>query len=124
MATRPITQIERDRLIADEFGVNADYVGELLQQFERDPSSVDDQWRSLFDELLRNGRVVTEAAEAAPEYHNSPGDGLASSSAGVTQATYDWSSKAAAPSSAPAPLLPPSPAGEPGVGRIPIRGPA
>src|SRR6185369_15998487 len=124
MATRPITQIERDRLIADEFGVNADYVGDLLQQFERDPSSVDDQWRSLFDELLRNGRVVTEDARFALEDRTSPDDGRAYSAPGVIQATYDWSSKAAAPSSAPAPPLPPSPAPEPGVERIPIRGPA
>ena len=123
MATRPITQSERDRLIADEFGVNADYVGDLLQQFERDPSSVDDQWRSLFDELLRNGRVVTDAApQETREPRNLPHDGHASSS-GVTQTAYDWSSNAT-PSSAPAPPLQPSPALEPGVDRIPIRGPA
>src|SRR6185503_6894454 len=123
MATRPITQIERDQLIADEFGVNADYVSELFQQFELDPSSVDDQWRSLFDELLRNGRVVTEVTPPAPEYRTSPNDGRASSS-GVTQAAYDWSTKAATPSPAAVPQLQPSPAPEPGVERIPIRGPA
>jgi len=123
MATRPITQIERDQLIADEFGVNADYVSELFQQFERDPASVDDQWRSLFDELLRNGRVVTEATPPAPEDRTSPNDGGALSS-GVTQAAYDWSTKAATPSPAASPPLKPSPAPEPGVERIPIRGPA
>src|SRR6185503_14766210 len=124
MATRPITQNERDQLIADEFGVNADYVSELFQQFERDPSSVDDQWRSLFDELLRNGRVVTDAmTQETREDRTLPNDGRASSS-GVTQAAYDWSTKAATPSPAAVPQLQPSPAPEPGVERIPIRGPA
>ncbi|HXF41138.1 MAG TPA: multifunctional oxoglutarate decarboxylase/oxoglutarate dehydrogenase thiamine pyrophosphate-binding subunit/dihydrolipoyllysine-residue succinyltransferase subunit, partial [Blastocatellia bacterium] len=123
MATKPITQSERDQLIADEFGVNADYVGELLQQFERDPSSVDDQWRSLFDELLRNGRVVTDATPPAPVDRTSPNDGSALSS-GVTQAAYDWSTKAATPSPGAVPPIQQSAAPEPGVERIPIRGPA
>ena len=124
MATRPITQTERDQLIADEFGVNADYVGELLQQFERDPSSVDDQWRSLFDELLRNGRVVTDATpQETREDRNLPHDGRASSS-GVTQTAYDWSSKAATPSPVAVPRIQQSAAPEPGVDRIAIRGPA
>ncbi|HLF85313.1 MAG TPA: hypothetical protein VI837_14155, partial [Blastocatellia bacterium] len=60
MATSEVQRAKIDQLIADEFGVNADYVSELLSQFERDRSSVDDDWRSFFDELLSNGRSVTE----------------------------------------------------------------
>ena len=60
--TTRISQPELDQLIADEFGVNADYVSELLAQFERDRSSVDDEWRLFFEGLLSNGSAATEAA--------------------------------------------------------------
>ena len=53
--SRQMTEAELDQLIADEFGVNADYVSELFSQFERDRSSVDEEWRSVFDELVNNG---------------------------------------------------------------------
>jgi hypothetical protein len=39
-----------DQLIADEFGVNADYVSELLRQFERNPSAVDQEWSAYFNQ--------------------------------------------------------------------------
>ena len=125
MATRPITQSERDQLIADEFGVNADYVGELLQQFERDPSSVDDQWRSLFDELLRNGRVVTERdTRAAPEDRTCPSDGRAS----MLRASFKRPTIGAARQQRRRPRrrlhFNHRPHAEPDVERIPIRGPA
>jgi len=137
MATSEGTQAEIDQLIADEFGVNADYVSELLAQFERDRSSVDEDWRSFFDELLSNGRVVTEtepgplAVEPAPEERAKPAS--APVAPGAIQATYEWGRKAAAPAResaqepvAPAPPTQPQAAlvSAEAVERIPIRGPA
>src|SRR5258708_35631073 len=85
--TTTMSKARADQLIADEFGVNADYVSELLSQFERDPSSVDEEWRSVFDELLSNGRVVTEAPSLAPV---EPEPAQGGESAGVIHATYEW----------------------------------
>ncbi len=71
--TRRMSQTELDQLIADEFGVNADYVSVLLSQFEQNPASVDEEWREYFNELLGKGatgdgdaaRPATEATVAA-----------------------------------------------------------
>jgi len=56
-----------DQTIADEFGVNADYVGDLFQQFEQNPLAVDEEWREFFSELLRgsDGGSTTYAREPA-----------------------------------------------------------
>ena len=72
MSTTQISQTEIDQLIADEFGVNADYVSELLKQFEHDRTSVDQEWSSFFEELLSNGRVGTEGAAAPSGSSTSP----------------------------------------------------
>ncbi|HXU35766.1 MAG TPA: multifunctional oxoglutarate decarboxylase/oxoglutarate dehydrogenase thiamine pyrophosphate-binding subunit/dihydrolipoyllysine-residue succinyltransferase subunit [Blastocatellia bacterium] len=144
--TTTMSKARADQLIADEFGVNADYVSELLAQFERDPSSVDEEWRAVFEELLDNGRVPTESlpVEPAPAREGA--------TAGVIHATYEWGShedddgakggrgdgatqtpapetapEAAAPSPLPsAPQETPhvAPKGVDAVERIPIRGPA
>jgi multifunctional 2-oxoglutarate metabolism enzyme len=139
MATSEARQTEIDQLIADEFGVNADYVSELLAQFERDRSSVDDEWRSFFEELLSNGSDATETATAEPAVGPAPIERAQPASIrvapGVIQATYEWGREAAKPSResaqqvvAPAPATqpqPPSATAEGGaVERIPIRGPA
>src|SRR4029453_17181643 len=105
MSTRQTSQTDIDQLIADEFGVNADYVLELLQQFERAPGSIDEEWRAFFDDLLSNGNVATdvqdkeqsaqpsrELAQPAPRRNES-----SSSESGITQATYDWGRETAAP---------------------------
>ena len=149
--TTTLSKARADQLIADEFGVNADYVSELLSQFERDPSSVDEEWRSVFDELLSNGRVVTET-QLAPAAESSAQDGAAP---GVIHATYDWgadndkgdgaargqgdgATQTPAPESAPEPareaaattaaapatLQQAKPVAADTVERIPIRGPA
>ena len=137
MATSQISHAERDQLIADEFGVNADYVNELLSQFERDPSSVGEEWRYVFDELLRNGRFATEAetfepiAEPVTAEHTGPTSSRVAP--GVMHATYEWGREATAPASEPmrmaaalAPAAPPQApaAAADAVERIPIRGPA
>ena len=134
MATNEAGQAEIDQLIADEFGVNADYVSELLVQFERDRSSVDDEWRSFFDELLSNGRVVTEAATPVDTPSMEPSQPSAVRVApGAIQETYEWGREAAARESAEEAVAP-APAAQPqaapvdaqaeAVERIPIRGPA
>ena len=131
---------EIDQMIADEFGVNADYVSELLAQFERDRSSVDDEWRSFFDELLTNGRVVTEArpaAQAEPAAIERAQPASVRVASDAIQATYEWGREAAKPAresaqeaAAPAPAPPAQPkaaavaAEAETVERIPIRGPA
>jgi 2-oxoglutarate decarboxylase len=131
MATPNLSQSERDQLIADEFGVNADYVSDLLSQFERDPSSVDEEWRAFFDELTTNGRVAPEgpqAAQSGPE------------GASLIQPTYVWGEKDdgttpipgdAAPAAPTLTLTPAAASSVPSqsleaelIERIPIRGPA
>ena len=138
MSTTQVSQTEIDQLIADEFGVNADYVNELLKQFERDPSSVDEEWRSFFDGLLRNGSVGTEVVIVAPSDEATPAKHTQSTSTavgpGVIQATYEWGRQAATPAREPLPevavAVPATqPQAEPvaaeeAVERIPIRGPA
>src|SRR6266852_5784714 len=136
MSTREVSQAEIDKLIADEFGVNADYVGELLAQFERDRASVDDEWRSFFEELLSNGRAATEAATPEPAVGPAPMERAQPASIrvapGVIQQTYEWGREAATTASAsaqeavvPAPLTQPQAAiaaEVSAVERIPIRG--
>ena len=144
MATRQISQTEIDQLIADEFGVNADYVIGLLQQFERDRSSVDDEWRSFFDELLSNGHLVTGDGSGAPAAESAPSDSSQPASnrvgPGVIHATYQWGRDASTPAREPAreaaaqAPADPAPAVQPQqpikaaetdtAERIPIRGPA
>jgi multifunctional 2-oxoglutarate metabolism enzyme len=141
--TTTMSKAQTDQLIADEFGVNADYVSELLSQFERDPSSVDEEWRSVFDDLLSNGRV---ASEARPVPSIEPAPAQAGVASGVIQATYEWGGQSdgakgrggegATPAAAPEPVrkatAEPAPAApqkdlavaQQPIERIPIRGPA
>src|SRR5213083_3057493 len=107
MSTTQIGQTEINRLIADEFGVNADYVSELLKQFERDRSSVDEEWRSFFNELLSNGRVATDVVTVAPSDRTTPAKRIQSTSTvvprGGIQATYEWGRETATPAREPLP---------------------
>jgi 2-oxoglutarate decarboxylase len=141
--TRQMTEAELEELIAEEFGVNADYVSELLVQYTRNPHSVDEEWRGYFAELLSNGH--------APHEHTGNGASTRPAqtatepvSSSVMHTAYDWSAQPAtqpatqptatpaqqtAPApqtSAPAPVQKPAPAAptvEAGE-RLPIRGPA
>src|ERR1700738_521085 len=94
MATNVLSQAEREQLIADEFGVNADYVSDLFSQFERDPSAVDEEWRSLFDDLLTNGRVHPQDQSGLSTVQPAPQDGPEIAPVrvppGPIHATYDW----------------------------------
>src|SRR5687767_11761801 len=76
--TRQMSQTELDQLIADEFGVNADYVSVLLHQFEQNPASVDEEWREYFNELLGkdrpdDGDAARRATGSAAAGEPSPG---------------------------------------------------
>src|ERR1041385_3400726 len=90
--TGQMTEAELEELIAEEFGVNADYVSELLVQYTRNPHSVDEEWRGYFAELLSNGH--------APHEHTGNGAGTrpapAQTSSSLVHAAYDWGAQPAA----------------------------
>jgi 2-oxoglutarate dehydrogenase E1 component len=128
MTTRQMNQAELDEIIADEFGVNADYVGELLKQFERNPTWVDAEWRSYFDELLGDGHRASEPPESdagaggAANSSSQPAPGgraqaaqtqpaQAQPASRTLQPSYDWGAQAAASTTTPAPQTP-APAAE------------
>src|SRR5205085_6128168 len=104
--TRQMTEAELGELIAEEFGVNADYVSELLLQYSRNPHSVDEEWRGYFAELLGNGQPPAEhagngsAAQPAPQAAPPP----APASASVLHTDYNWGAppQAAPPQATPA----------------------
>src|ERR1043165_8286662 len=104
--TRQMTEAELDEMIAEEFGVNADYVSELLLQYARNPCSVDEEWRGNFAELLSNGHLPTahagngSAAQPAPAQAQTPPP----AGANLLHADYNWGATPAAP--APAAPLP------------------
>ena len=151
--TRRMSEAQLDQLIADEFGVNADYVSELLRQFELNPAAVDQEWSAYFSELLvgngATGAATITGAGVVEPATGSDGAGRATEPAQATprglHSTYDWATQSATQTSAsiqsaskrpvsaqaeaqtpaPAPSGPPAPAAESEqVERIPIRGPA
>jgi 2-oxoglutarate dehydrogenase E1 component len=63
--TKQMTQSELDQIISDEFGVNADYVLDLLQHYAQNPASVGQEWRSYFDDVLTKNIAPAVAAEPA-----------------------------------------------------------
>jgi 2-oxoglutarate dehydrogenase E1 component len=63
-------QIELDQIVADEFGINADYVIGLLAQFQQDPASVDEEWRDYFFDLT--GAAPPPSVEQAPARPEAP----------------------------------------------------
>jgi multifunctional 2-oxoglutarate metabolism enzyme len=116
--TMQINQAELDQLIEDEFGVNADYVSELLAQFRRNPASVDSEWRSYFDELLvaensgdghPAGNAATSKDSATTSKNSAAQAPSAETASRGLQPAYDWGASSATPAStiqAPAPVSP------------------
>src|SRR5262249_53568467 len=117
-----------------------DYVCVLLAQFQRDRSSVDNDWRAFFDELLSNtdGSSATEAADLSkPRSSESSGRSAAPA---TIQKSYDWGNEAkpaaststeVAPKSEPQEQIAhskvssqPAASESEGPERIPLRGPA
>src|SRR5690349_18620417 len=110
MTTTETKQLEIEQLIADEFGVNADYVCVLLAQFQRDRSSVDDDWRAFFDELLSS--LDGASGEHTPTELSIPrsSEPSARSSAPATiQKSYDWGKEVKRPASTSAEVAPAQP---------------
>src|SRR5262249_12614829 len=94
------------------FGANATYVETLLARFRSDPSLVDESWRAYFEELLGNGQPT--AVSEPPAVTGGPAiDAL-------RQTTGDGGAAAAVKKSEPAA----TPATQPGIEAIPIRGAA
>ena len=138
--TRRMSQTELDQLIADEFGVNADYVSVLLGQFEQNPASVDEEWREYFNELL--GKDATAPGDGAQQTTESPVAADKPSPAAEAVAASEREQQTTAPAAQSQPSAQPQsavqaqPAAEPQataaaapaepepVERIPIRGPA
>ena len=58
-------ELSNDRLI-EEFGGNEWLVEELYQQYLSDKSSVDPKWRTVFDELSKDGASTPSSNGAAP----------------------------------------------------------
>ncbi len=58
-------QAQIDQLIADEFGVNADYVLQLLRAFQQNPASVGEEWREYFIDLVGESPTETQAQQVA-----------------------------------------------------------
>jgi len=64
-ASQPPTEVERT---LDEMNVvNAGYVAELYEQFRRDPSSVEGEWRALFESGLTPGSSPPAPSAPAAE---------------------------------------------------------
>lgn len=89
-------------MLAQEFGANADYVGQLFDRYLQDPSSVDDEWRAWFE---KNMGATPSVAKAAP-----------STAATIVQ-------PAALPVPAASVATPAAPSA-PGAEKLPIRGAA
>ncbi|WP_336293782.1 2-oxoglutarate dehydrogenase E1 component [Bartonella sp. CB169] len=52
------------------YGGNADYIDQLYAEYEKDPTSVDSQWRSFFKNLQDNKEDVLKNAEGATWQRN------------------------------------------------------
>ncbi|HEX5734930.1 MAG TPA: multifunctional oxoglutarate decarboxylase/oxoglutarate dehydrogenase thiamine pyrophosphate-binding subunit/dihydrolipoyllysine-residue succinyltransferase subunit [Blastocatellia bacterium] len=134
--TRRMSQTELDQLIADEFGVNADYVSVLLGQFEQNPASVDEEWREYFNELLGKdatadggARQSTEAPVAADKPSPAaqpvaPNERQQQTGAQAQPPAQPQPSAQAQPAAQPQATAPAAAAESEQVERIPIRGPA
>lgn len=112
---KPISLSEIDQIIGDEFGVNADYVGDLLHQFESDPMTVDEEWRAYFHELFGERAAAPSPTRAAEVPESSP----------ERMPARDETREVSASTALPQPAIPSvaAPAADQGE-HIPIRGPA
>src|SRR3954454_20520284 len=97
--TRQMTEAELGELIAEEFGVNADYVSELLLQYTRNPHSVDEEWRGYFAELLSNGQLPTDHASNGSAAQSALAQAQATPAtpgSSILHADYNWGAQPAA----------------------------
>ena len=102
------TKTDLSEIIAENFGANATYVETLLARWRSDPSLVDESWRAYFDELVGgNGDAVAAPKTSVP----------AVEAAGNGAATKPAKTKPAGPPSVET-------SSQPGIEKLPIRGPA
>src|SRR5882724_3887745 len=78
------TETELSQIISDEFGSNASYVVELLNQFQANPAHVDEEWREYFYKLVGDGNGTAKPAKSKTE--SKPAE-PAQSAVSVTAAT-------------------------------------
>src|SRR5262249_53572226 len=89
--TMQITRAEADQLIADEFGVNADYVSELLTQFDLTPNSFVPEWRECFEELTGRTDQVAEGRDGNPPPGPAQVRAGGDSTSALLEPSYNWS---------------------------------
>ena len=63
--TKAMNTEEISEMLASEFGANSDYVGQLLEKYLQDPSSVDDEWRAWFEKKIGSSPAVARAVPSA-----------------------------------------------------------
>jgi 2-oxoglutarate dehydrogenase E1 component len=63
--TKAMNTEEISEMLAREFGANSDYVGQLLEKYLQDPSSVDDEWRAWFEKMIGPSPAVARAVPSA-----------------------------------------------------------
>jgi 2-oxoglutarate dehydrogenase E1 component len=90
-------------IITNEFGANANYVADLLRQFQLNPRSVGEEWGTYFNSLLGDGNGAARTEDAAP----------------ATPSVHAASTPVLAPKATAA-----APAPETAAERVPIRGAA
>jgi multifunctional 2-oxoglutarate metabolism enzyme len=101
--------------IANEFGANATYVEDLLNQYQENPKSVGGEWSAYFTRLLAtNGTVVIET---------SPVNGAAAAQPAPKPEAHAAPAPTAQIAPAPAPQPAPAPIAT-GAEKMQIRGPA
>jgi 2-oxoglutarate dehydrogenase E1 component len=101
-ATEPTPPSDVERALDEMNVVNAGYVAELYEQYRRDPSSVEGEWRALFESGLQPGAPAPAVPAPAAPPAEAGGNGA--------------SAVPATPSAEPTSTLPP--------GATPIKGPA
>jgi 2-oxoglutarate dehydrogenase E1 component len=101
-ATEPTPPSDVERALDEMNVVNAGYVAELYEQYRRDPSSVEGEWRALFESGLQPGAPAPVVPAPAAPPAEAGGNGA--------------SAVPATPSAEPTSTLPP--------GATPIKGPA
>ncbi len=130
--TRQMTQAEIDQTIAAEFGVNADYVLELLRQFQSHPASVGEEWSTYFTGLIGDPKALNFAVEPAVTTALAPQPMPIAPTSQPATTTPPSHVATTAPTTAPTPPTQTQPNSPPAaatpqsdtVERLPLRGPA
>jgi 2-oxoglutarate dehydrogenase E1 component len=107
--SQPISQKDIEQLIADEFGVNADYVISLFQQYTQNPAAIGDEWRSYFQDLSLNGTSSGNGSSGAGVQATPAAPTPTTPAAVQTEPPRSWATRtetATPPQPAPQPTAP------------------